>query len=90
MRGTKKSRLACGGTLAAGATFLLGGCAVIGDTGDDGQKLDQYAAASVIMCHINPTNGTFADVMVDGDSVADRLAQGDTIGTCAAALCGGS
>lgn len=45
--------------------------------------------SDVVMCH-NNGDGTFAEVLVDGESVADRLAAGDIIGRCASLMCGDS
>lgn len=58
--------------------------------GDTPSCIVTLPPTTVLMCHINPDTGTFADIMVDSDSIPDRLAAGDTIGTCAAQLCGGS
>jgi hypothetical protein len=93
MRSSTRSfikRVAKGGVIVGGAAFIGGGCAVIGEADGEEKELQQTAASAVIMCHVNPSNGSFADVMVDGDSVAQRLADGDTIGTCAALFCGDS
>jgi len=83
-------RIARGGVLAAGIAFLMGGCAIIGD-GEDGEDDEAVAAASdsdiVVMCD----QDTFQNVMVDGASVAQRIATDNhTIGACPAILCGAS
>lgn len=76
--------------MVSGVAFTFGGCAVIGDAGDDGSdELVQTAGESVIMCHFNDQVG-FSDIMVDGTSVSQHLDDGDTIGTCSAMMCGGS
>lgn len=49
---------------------------------------NELPPASVLMCHISELG--FSDVLVDSASIADRLADGDTIGTCSAIMCGGS
>lgn len=88
-------RIARGGVLAAGIAFLTGSCAVIGDASTEEEGTGDRAVPAlgghdtVMMCHYNGS-GSFTDVMVDGDSVADRLAAGDLIGKCAQAFCGDS